>query len=334
VGETSVAVKLYWVDQGIWKPQDSVDIIITKIAPPSPPTLTISLNKENCNRGDQIIVSGEADPNSVVNLQLSDPVGNLVAIAQRIADSSGTYYLQWYQIKTSDPLGTWTVFTSQGARAVTVTFQVSRVSTPLTVAVDKAEYYLGDLISISGVSTPNNYVTIQVYDPEGNMLQILQPKTDSGGVYSSSLTISSYAKVGVYIVTTYYEDQSIQTTFTVKVETRSLPIEVEPSIQTVGGTPITETQVGESILLVASMCNTATVDKDMIYICQVKDGSGSVVYLAFIKGSVPAGKTFDFGVSWTPNFLGDYSIEVFVWRSWADPTPLSIPITAIITVTS
>jgi hypothetical protein len=70
----------------------------------------------------------------------------------------------------------------------------------------------------------------------------------------------------------------------------------------------------------------------MLYIVQVKDATGRVVFMAYISGTVPAGKAFTFGLPWTPETAGDYTIEIYAWKSWTEPTPLSEPVSQTITV--
>jgi hypothetical protein len=88
------------------------------------------------------------------------------------------------------------------------------------------------------------------------------------------------------------------------------------------------------VLLASDMSNTAATDHAMLYIVQVKDAAGSVVSLSFISGTVPAGATYTFGMPWTPSDAGSFTVEVFAWTSWTDPTPLSAEVsTSTVTVT-
>jgi hypothetical protein len=41
--------------------------------------------------------------------------------------------------------------------------------------------------------------------------------------------------------------------------------------------------------------------------------------LTWIKGNMYAENSFSTGISWTPEVEGDYSIEVFVWKSIDEP---------------
>ena len=89
---------------------------------------------------------------------------------------------------------------------------------------------------------------------------------------------------------------------------------------------------GEDVMVSTELENTATTDQDMLYIVQIKDAAGRVVYMSYISGTVPAGRTFTFGVMWTPAVAGDYTVEVFAWKSWTEPTPLSEMVSQPVTV--
>ena len=128
------------------------------------------------------------------------------------------------------------------------------------------------------------------------------------------LTIKDTAKIGV----PYIE----------KPIAAGTPVLKDPTT----GETITEGKAGEQVMLSTEMSNTATEDQPMLYIVQVKDETGRVVYLSFISGTVPAGETYEFGIGWTPTVAGTYTVEVFAWVSWAEPTPLSDVATATITI--
>jgi hypothetical protein len=54
--------------------------------------------------------------------------------------------------------------------------------------------------------------------------------------------------------------------------------------------------------------------------------------MSYISGTVPAGRAFTFGIMWTPAEAGDYTVEVFAWKSWTEPTPLSESVSQPVTV--
>ena len=91
--------------------------------------------------------------------------------------------------------------------------------------------------------------------------------------------------------------------------------------------------VGETVLVSADIANPTSIDQPMIYIVQVKDSELRVVCLSFVSGTVPADKSFSFGIAWTPQKAETYTVQVFVWKSWTEPIPLAEPTTMEVTAT-
>jgi hypothetical protein len=91
-------------------------------------------------------------------------------------------------------------------------------SFPITVSTDKTHYVIGDLITVSGTSTPNatyvqdnfgvysiqkaDIISIQVMDSLGNLKAIGQPNLSQDGKYSFQLQAGSLRNSGSYTVIT------------------------------------------------------------------------------------------------------------------------------------
>ncbi|WP_309492968.1 hypothetical protein [Candidatus Hecatella orcuttiae] len=188
-------------------------------------------------------------------------------------------------------------------------------------------------------------------DPAGIRLTLTETAVDSG-VFSESFTFTTGTSQGTKlqaavgdIITAVYDDaanadglaQRIKATATLTVTPVAPGVVISagaPSLLDVNGNPIAAATVGTTVLLSTEMTNSAAEDQAMLYIVQVKDAAGRVVSLSFISGTVPAGATYTFGVPWIPAEAGDYTVEVFAWHSWTDPTPLSEVSTATVTATS
>ena len=100
------------------------------------------------------------------------------------------------------------------------------------------------------------------------------------------------------------------------------------------GNALTRGTIGSPIVIITDIENLGISDQRVLWIIQVKDESGIVVYITFTNGVIPAGSNFQFGASWTPIEAGTYTVEVFAWHSWSDPTPLSEKKVGTITITN
>ena len=118
----------------------------------------------------------------------------------------------------------------------------------------------------------------------------------------------------------------------VVVEQPALPITTgTPELQDANGNEIFLAPLDTPVQLTTELTNDATINQPTLYIVQVKDGSGTVVYIGTASLTIPAGFSTTFSVSWTPSTSGLYTVEVYAWESWTSPAPLSLVQTSTIT---
>ena len=90
------------------------------------------------------------------------------------------------------------------------------------------------------------------------------------------------------------------------------------------GNPLTSVVPDTPIGIETELVNTTGEKIVMTYIVQVKDSEGVAVFLTWIRDlPLPPNEIAKPGIFWKPSKSGDYSIEVFVWESTFEPTPLS-----------
>ena len=233
--------------------------------------------------------------------------------------------------------------------------------TTATLAFDKDTYTMDETATVTLTEPDKNVnpslketVNITVYstsDPAGIVLSLLETENNSG-VFQGSLTFTTGASTGsilkaiqgdtitaVYTDETPYEYPSIEfkrvtATATIGVAVPGLPIVAGTPALTdpTTGEPVETPSVGKAVMVSTELSNVSTLDQTMLYIVQIKDAAGKVVYMSYISGTVPGAKSFTFGVQWVPPAAGDYTIEVFAWKSWAEPTPLSEMASQAVTV--
>ncbi len=84
---------------------------------------------------------------------------------------------------------------------VLLSSQISRVLPAVTsLSTDKSEYYRGEAVTISGKASPDEWVGIQVNDPNGINLLTDSVKAGGDGSFTVSLGLSSTATYGTYTV--------------------------------------------------------------------------------------------------------------------------------------
>jgi hypothetical protein len=302
--------------------------------------------------GGILIAATETDVDTgvfTVTITLKD-TGTSDAAAKELRVSNGDSIVVNY-IEEADAAGTANVLRMDTATAWYTT---------ATLAFDSETYTMEDTATVTLTEPDQNKnpaiketVTITVYstsDPAGITLSLLETDVNTG-IFKESLTFTTGASAGSIlraaegdtITATYTDDtpyekpevtaKKITATATIGVVAPPLPITAgAPSMTDPTTGEVVTPTAGEDVMVSTELTNTAAVDQTMLYIVQIKDATGRVVYMSYISGTVPAGRAFTFGIMWTPAEAGDYTVEVFAWKSWTEPTPLSESVSQPVTV--
>ena len=244
--------------------------------------------------------------------------------------------------------------------AATVTVEATIRSWDPEISFDKDYYKIGEIAKITIVDPDQNTdpekvdsLNLTVYtdsDPLGLTLSAYETDANTG-VFEAYVLISDsfgadrvYAKYGDKVYVEYedpypadYAVTEESKTFTAMASV-GIPVEKPFEITTPAvvdpttGAAVNETTVGKMVAISTELKNIDVVDRTFAYVVQVKDSAGVVVYLSYIEGTVPAGYSFTPALSWTPTAPGVYTVEVFVWKSLAEPTAYSPVLTLTITV--
>ena len=86
---------------------------------------------------------------------------------------------------------------------------------------------------------------------------------------------------------------------------------------------IEHVNVNQQVQLTADIKNNQEVSQNFVYIVQVKDSRGIVIYISWITGRLEPDQSFSPALSWTPHTSGTYIAEIFVWDSLANQDALS-----------
>ncbi len=89
------------------------------------------------------------------------------------------------------------------------------------------------------------------------------------------------------------------------------------------GTPVQGPKAGQQLQVVSEIQNKQSYEQPFVYLVQVKDSTGTVVWLSWFKGSLAINQKFDVSQSWLPPKAGTHTVETFVWKSLENSFPLS-----------
>lgn len=81
--------------------------------------------------------------------------------------------------------------------------------------------------------------------------------------------------------------------------------------------------VGDPVLVKLNITNTLTENREYTYILQVKDQNMFVASLVWSMGTLPSNNSTAAVIAWVPDAPGIYTLQVFVWKSIEEPTPLA-----------
>jgi len=225
-----------------------------------------------------------------------------------------------------------------------ITLDAMKRKTSINVVTSRPSYALGDTVTIMA----------SLIDQSAN--QVVSDRTVSGALTSPKLTVrqltfvdgkASYTlaktdPVGTWTVSASFPgDRSYfastkQMTFTVTKTGIVTPppketVEEKVSLSRLTfvdqtGSRLKDITVGQQVMIQAKVTSNFETTEEIAYISQVKDSEGITVALSWITGTLAAGQEFELAVSWIPEAPGEYTAEVFVWKSIKNPEPLSFEI--------
>jgi len=96
---------------------------------------------------------------------------------------------------------------------------------------------------------------------------------------------------------------------------------IEPS-----GRNATEIETNKPLEILAEITNNTLQRHSFAYIVQIKDSDGITVQLSWVSGAVEGKEILELSQSWIPESAGIYKIEIFIWESVTNPSPLAFKV--------
>lgn len=81
--------------------------------------------------------------------------------------------------------------------------------------------------------------------------------------------------------------------------------------------------VDQQIQISADIINNQEKSQNFLYLVQIKNKTGFIVSLGWISGQLTPDQKLSPSLSWTPNKLGEFTAEIFVWEGLINHNPLS-----------
>ena len=99
---------------------------------------------------------------------------------------------------------------------------------------------------------------------------------------------------------------------------------INPRLENSFGTPIFDNvNVSQKVQISADIINHQTKLQNFVYIVQIKDDNELVASLSWFSAQLTPDQKLRLSLSWTPEELGEYSAEIFVWENLSNHNALS-----------
>ncbi len=303
---------------------------ITTFQVKTPQKITINTDKLVYLIDESITVSGRVSPlidGYRVTLRIG-PNASCTdvcegAVGQVVPSSDGSYIARdFYTVRSIDN-GKWIVNATYGPLASQATSIY--VGVKIIMNSVQSEYLPGHLVNITGKVSPviSGPLKIEIKNPSGSVWLSDEATPDFEGKFNFTEVIYPGDQVGNYSVSASYWGTSNSTSFVVGHLGSSTLSILTLGIYDASGDPVLLLYPGSVVRVRATLINTDIVTHEFVFIIQIKDSSGKLVFIAFQSSSLNPGEFV--GQTAGQPFLDrdTYTVEVFVWDSWNNANPLT-----------
>lgn len=207
--------------------------------------------------------------------------------------------------------------------------QGERPESPIYVTTDKTDYYTEDTVEIKGsVPTLENghEVNVIVKDANGETFTKLRVKPTDDSKFEASFQIPSYGKLfptGKWTISIGYAIWAAKLEINVLAGERTTVYSVTISKPELVTSSMQETRPGDDVMVVSEIKNNEDREQLVIYIVKIEDTLGTTVFLGSLTMMLSAKETTEFSVTWVPELVGEYALEIFAWNDISSPAPLA-----------
>jgi hypothetical protein len=168
-----------------------------------PGLIKLSTVKDSYMLGDNIIILGTANPNSLLQLSLTDPNGLAIKSLQTFSDKTGHFSSFDFKIPSVSTPGTWKLDASSGVSHAAIPLVVKSSKQGVTVHLDRASgiYSRGDMITISGTDAGvTTSVSVKIGSNSTN-IDTLPTSSTNRGDYTTIWQVPRNVNPGEYTIT-------------------------------------------------------------------------------------------------------------------------------------
>jgi hypothetical protein len=164
--------------------------------------IALSTVKDSYLPGDNIIIIGTANANSILQISLTDPNGQVIKSMQTFSDKTGHFSSFDFNIPSTAVPGTWKLDGTSGVNHQSVSLIVKSSKQAITVQLDRPSgaYSRGDIVVISGTDagvTASVKITI---NSNSTLIDTLPTSSTNRGDYQTDWQVPRNVNPGTYTV--------------------------------------------------------------------------------------------------------------------------------------
>jgi hypothetical protein len=320
--------------------------------------IALSMDRQVYSVGMKVTIAGQVlgsfDPDLPARISVIGPSGNSHHSTTVSLDSSGGFTHQFTINGDSSLVGRNTLEvthqTVSGSVSGKLTFEV-RDHASIIIQMNKDSYMLGEDVMLQGKVSPvlpDSQVLIQVFNPKNqawSFEEISFNNISPDGQFTVALGNLAGQKsiIGSYTVKAFYADSAATVTRSFIVtdsdstsqssktekdeenvqDTSSVSAPSKVEVVTEDSTSVSAAEVAKETVVQSEIKNENEQAQEFTYIVLIKDLDGITVSLSWTKGTLAPNQSLTMEQSWIPEISGEYTAEIFVWRSLNDPEALS-----------
>ncbi len=165
--------------------------------------ISLSIVKDSYLPGDNIIIIGTtANSNSLLQLSLTDPTGQIVKTIQTFSDKTGHFSSFDFSLPSISIPGTWKLDAISGVNHSSIPLIVKSSKQAITIALDRSSgaYTRGDIVTISGSSAGVTASVDITINSNSTTVDKLFTSATNRGDYSTAWQVPRDVNPGIYTV--------------------------------------------------------------------------------------------------------------------------------------
>jgi len=178
--------------------------------------ITLKTIKDTYLLGDNIIILGKSNPNTIIRITLTDPNGVVVKSQDTFTDKTGIFSSTDFRIPGDGSIGIWKLEATSGINHKSLDLTIKSGHEGISIKLDRVPpiYSKGDIVTISGTGAGHSVDTIiKILDTNSTQILSLDIPSTSIGDFSTLWNIPVDFKPGTYTI----QVKSTTTQATIKI---------------------------------------------------------------------------------------------------------------------